>query len=270
MTEDTKKYADRIAKLLAKAESTNSQEEADAFVKKAQELMITYAIDEEMLARAQGKDITDVVVEESFIYGGSYRQATFRIGQYIAQANDCRVLLTKNTRWDNMEKLDKTSDVLHVIGFKSDVDRARLLDTSLQVQAAAALNAWVKAGNLPDWMSGSDKFKARREFLFGFASGLKSKLDEARAAGIKQAETNHAARTKSTQAEASTSVALVLKDKQERVNDWVDEKYGKRLRSVTTRYSRGSVAAATAGHSAGRAANTGAAGLRGRAAIGGR
>jgi len=247
MTDTTapdEKYADKIAKLLRKAESTSSQEEADALYSKAQELMLTYAISEEMVARAAGKTVQDKIVSEHIDYAGSYQAALFDIGAAIARANDCYVLITKNLRVPDKEK-NKWVNVtrLTIIGFKSDVDRVRLLDASVQLQAGLTLRQWAKT-NVKDYWSGMEKFKQRRAFLFGYASGLSYQLHKARAAAVKTVSDEH----------GEKGVALVLADKKTQVNDWVDVTYGKSLRSVKRSYDTPS-GGFGAGHSAGQNAN---------------
>lgn len=238
------KYADKIAKLLRKAESTNSQEEADALFSKAQELMLTYAISEEMLAKAQGKTIEDKIVTDYIDYSGSYREALFDIGAAIARANDCKVLITKNAYagYDDKGKM-KTVTRLTMIGFRSDVDRVRLLDASIQIQAALALRNWAKE-NVKGYWSGMEKYKQRRAFLFGYASGLSAQLMDARRAAVKTVSDEH----------GEKGVALVLADKSARVKDWMDEQYGNSLRTVKRSYEK-PAGGFTGGFNAGKNAN---------------
>lgn len=257
-------YAARIAKLLRKAEST-TPEEAEALVAKAQELMTAYAVDEAMIANAHGESMPEEIVEETIEYTGIFQAALMQIGYNIVRSNNCRGLSQTFPAFKPSGR-PKTS-VLYVIGFKRDVDRVRMLDSSVQVQAASALNVWWKRQN-KSWMSGMEKFKARREFLLGFASGLASRLEEARKQGEAEAIKNEADRMgggfgSGVQAEAAQTVTLVLRTRKEQVNDWVDSKYGDTIRTTRRRYSSGGAGARSAGHAAGRSANTGTTGIGG-------
>lgn len=252
MTGQQEKYADKIAKLLRKAEST-TPEEAEALIAKAQQLMTEYAIDEALLAKARGEEVTEEIVEEDITYKGVYHAALFDIGYAIALANDCRGLIGKHGKYTR----------LHVIGFKSDVERVRMLDASVQIQAVGALTKWWSEQD-SSWMTAMDKFKARREFLFGFARGLGHQLTAAKVAGEKAAAKTQAERAHVSQDDAVESVALVVRSKKARVQDWMDEAYGKRLRSSSRRYSSGGHDARAAGSAAGRRAD-----VSGRSKVGG-
>lgn len=258
--EDSKlPYAERIAKLLRKAEATDSEHEAEALTQKAQQLMVTYAITEELLAKAQGKQVQDQIVEETIVYTGVFSRALYMIGAAIGRNNDCRVLISKTSK-------DTT---LWLVGFSSDVDRVRMLDASIQIQASTALQRWWRAQD-SSWMSAMDKFKARREFLFGFANGVGGKLRDAKMSGIQDAVKAEAERTGDVAA-AKTSTELVLRTRTEQVNDWYDKTYGRSTRTTRMNYSSGGLGARSAGHAAGRSANIGQTGIGNtRGQIGGR
>jgi hypothetical protein len=245
-TQDT--YADKIAKLLAKAESTTPQE-ADALIAKAQELMTKYAIDMALVdALRAGKERREEIIEAIVEYAGTYRMATWRLAHTVATANNCRTMLADDTR-------ERVSH-LHVIGFESDVERVRMLDASLQIQMARALNAWAPENT--QYLDRNQKFAARRQFMFSFTQGVKEKLSTGSAAGERAAKKEH----------GSTSVELVLKSRKDSVNDWMDEQYGRSLRAVKRNYKAGSMSAHSAGLSAGRSADVGNPKVGGKRAIG--
>ncbi|SRR6266581_3202605 len=243
-------YADKISKLLRQAESTDSEAEAEAFTAKAQALMIKYAITEELLARAEGRHAQDVIVTERVIYTGIFHRALFNIGWSIVRANDCKGLITKRAN----------DTALTVIGFKSDVTNVQLLDASLQIQASTAMQRWYRTqagdGGQAQYASRMDKYKMRREFLFGFAQGLFTKLDRAKKIGIDVAIAEETTRTGDADG-ARKSTDLVLLSKKERVTDWMDNEYGSALRTVRRNYSSGGYAARVAGTQAGMNADVG-------------
>lgn len=240
-------YADKIAKLLHKAEKAGTTEEADAFLSKAQELMVTYAIDEAMLARAREGHVEEIVRDE-ILYHSTYSRAQFQIGATIARANDCQVLVRKGK--------DLMRTTLYLIGFKNDVERVNVLNASVQIQAMQAMNNWwCELERAPT--NQREKFKLRREFLFSFAVGLQRKLALAKERGRTQATLNEQQRSNLTPDEAVESVALVLMDKQTRVRRFMDEYYGGNIKKGrATRFAGGNLEAVTAGARAGQNANT--------------
>lgn len=249
MTE-TDKFADKIAKLLRKAEST-TPEEAELLIAKAQELMVTYAIDEEMLARVTGdlRKERDHIVEETIEYTGLFREALRDVGSAIAGANDVRTLISSWPRYEGRKRVKVAR--LHIVGFSEDVRRVHMLNASLQIQAAAAQLQWWSEKDRSGY-SRQEAWQSRRTFLFGFAQGVREKLFAARKRGEEQAQMNVAARDPNAGAD---SVALMLRDKRSQVKDWIDQKYGQSLRGVSRNYKHGS--GYGDGVNAGRRADTG-------------
>jgi hypothetical protein len=239
MTEDREKFADKIGKLLAKAEST-TPEEAELLLQKAQELMSRYSIDEAMVAAARGLESAEKVVEERIVYTGIFREAAFDIGKALCAPNECHHLISHGGK----------TTTLVVIGFEGDVSRVKMLDSSIQIQARGALLKWQKDQDRTH-MGSMEWYKARREFLFGFAEGLRTQLEAAHAKAVKEAKADE---KPSPTSPSSSSVELVLRDKKQRVSDWIDETYG-RLTTTSRRYSSGGYAARVAGHDAGRRAD---------------
>jgi hypothetical protein len=161
-------YADKIAKLLRQAEGTDNANEADAFNARAQSLMIKYAVSEELLAQAEGRQVQDTIVQETIVYKGIFHMALFDIGRAIGDANSCRVLIQKHPGVTQTDML--------LIGFKSDVTNVKVLDASLQVQASTAMQRWYRRQDVTGYTA-MMKAKMRRQFLMSFAKGLKYKLN---------------------------------------------------------------------------------------------
>lgn len=245
------KYADKIAKMLALAENAGTQAEAEAFTEKAQSLMTEYAISNDLLAIARGDQLQDEIVRDRIDYVSIYRIAEWYIGNAVAEANHCKVLISKNP-WD-AEK-PKSTYRLILIGFKSDVERVKLLNASLQIQASIAMRRWwAEKRDEVEHRSGMQQFKMRRTFLSGFASGVQTKLMHAMREGVSAAERGTGSRVGSGE--------LVLVAKKERIQTWVDETYGRKMRSVKMSYKDGGMDARLAGNAAGRQANVGTKGL---------
>lgn len=265
-TDQATKYADKIAKLLRHAEKAGTKEEADTFIEKAQELMVQYAISEELVNQARGENekTTEEIVQRDLLFTGIYKEALMQIGYAIVNTNDCRGVYYKLSA---IKGVRPASIRLTVTGFESDVRRVEMLNASVQIQATAAQARWNDENKEAiSWMSGMDKFKERREFLYGFATGLRAQLVEAKKRGAEAARKEEEARLRDAgvslsdaATQSSDSVALVLTSKKQRVDDFVDKTYG-RLRSSSSRRSTGSYGARSSGAAAGRAADAGGTG----------
>src|SRR4026208_2027649 len=84
------KYAEKIAALLRKAEST-TPEEAELLVEKAQQLMTQYAISEAMLDAARGVE-RDEIDQTPIKMTGVFREAIGELLWAIAASNNCRAV----------------------------------------------------------------------------------------------------------------------------------------------------------------------------------
>lgn len=245
MEDQRAKYAAKIEKLLRKAESTTPAE-AEALMAKAEELMMTWAIDQAMIDSIRGKEKREEIVKFEKWYEGVYNRALYDIGSSIAYPNDLRVL---------QSKMDKKMRIT-VIGFESDVENWKILDASLQLQAIRALNNWWKNTDT-SWYSAMDKYKARRDFLWGFAAGVGNQLSDARRAAEKEAARMEAERNQVDDKTASESVSLVLASRKQQVNAWVDKTYGKLRSARPANYARSYSGGNGAGYKAGSTADVG-------------
>lgn len=262
MTEEKEKYADRIAKLLTLAEGEGP--EAELAMVKADELMLKYAIDEAMVASVRGLSV-DELVQDQFDYSGIYRNGHQQLGGVIAQNFGLKIVYGRDGWRKPIVK------PLYVAGFKSDVERARLLDASVQLQCVAAFKKWnAENKDRLAWMDKGLAFRSRRDFVFGFAEGVDMKLAQARRAARAEAIVTEAERAGTTEAEAKESVALVLVNRKTRVDEYYDTVWGGRTRKVSHNYGSGSAGGRGAGQAAGMNANTNTgSGIKGnRGAIG--
>ena len=251
-------YAEKIQKLLRKAEST-TPEEAEMLTAKAQELMEKYAISELMLQQAAKKGV-DEIVREEFVLSGSYRVALGQSTFHILSNCRLRASYTENLPRVVDGKTRKQTYIIFSHGYQSDQRRARLLDTSIQVQAARALGTWWK--NNQQYYVGQDRqgFLARRQFLFSFADGLYYKLREATRVGREQAEKEEAMRRQVAETKVKDEVALVLKSRSDLINAWMEQHHP--TRAARNRPQKGGdYAASTAGFAAGQNADVGQPGL---------
>lgn len=243
--------ADKIAKLLLKAEST-TPEEAEELYQKAQELMAKYAIDEAMLEAARGiGNRENPIIAEEFVNIGIYRFPLSRLTFFVMKANGLECIQLSDPGWREVDgKVYKETEVLVGVGYQNDVERVKLLRTSLMLQAMRAEAAWWKKNK--DLYESEKKFKqhrARRGFLFAFADGAYQKLHDAYAKGKKDAEEEH----------GSESVALVLRDKSLAVKNKFEMMFPD-IRKVKDRKDKGDAWARANGYEAGQKADVGTGG----------
>ncbi|WP_327677918.1 DUF2786 domain-containing protein [Kitasatospora sp. NBC_00458] len=152
----------RIRALLAKAESTEYPEEAEALTAKAQQLMAQHSIDEALLA----VDDADPNAPGALRIGvdNPYEGPKTMLLDSVAAANRCRVVWAKEFGFCTL------------IGFDADLDGVELLYTSLLVQATHAMQ---KAGSRQH-LDGASRTKAfRQSFLVSYAARIRERLAEA-------------------------------------------------------------------------------------------
>lgn len=267
MTEHETRYAEKIRALLAKAEST-TPEEAALLVTKAQELMTRYAISQAMIDQAAGTT-TDVIEQREVILVGNFHERKMSITNVVARANNCRPVYRQHGKGEWSEplevdgKLYKAGITLTLTGFRSDLERVLLLDASLQLQCASALAAW-RRENYRDWWTRSEDHRNRKQFITSFADEVGRRLRDAVREAEGEAVRDEATRAGTSEAEAISSVALVLRSRKDQVKDWNDKHYGGTLRTVSRNYQAGSYNAREGGRDAGSRADLGRPSISGR------
>lgn len=277
MTNLQEKYADKIAKLLAKAESTTPAE-SEALIMKAQELMTQYAIEQTMVDAARGIE-RDVIETRIVHFIGNQRGELASMCSSLASLNDCMIVQWKSSSLhvpDARKAVKVHSDgyvevtshrkaiKYEITGYASDLDRVLMLNTSLQIQAMREMKQWWDTEGKLD--HGHDtyahKVRIKCEFIEAFSDGAYNKLYEAIRVGKQSATQTEAKRTNQSEGEATTSVDLVLRNRRDSVKDFYDKRYGK-LRSGRASYKTHlSSGARNAGHAAGRRADVGQSGIR--------
>ena len=205
----TADMARRIRALLDKAENTEFIHERDAFTAKAMSLMAEYRITEAMIdAQRVGADRRGRLGDRDIQLGsGPYVRARLALLTRVGNANGCAVVT--RVGWDGRVAM------LH--GYESDLSRTELLYTSLLVQATSeASKIAARRGN--------STVSVRRSFLFGFATKVGDRLDEAQAVAAEEAD---AAAPAASGGQRSSSVAMVLADRSAEVDDYVKQRYGR-------------------------------------------
>jgi hypothetical protein len=221
---------DLIAKLLAKAEST-TPEEAEALTEHAERLMVKYGIEQARIDERRGRlgQEREDLVQERILFTGTYSRDMRELGAGVALALGTVCPL----------HAEGAGSVLYLVGHTSDVQQARTLTASLEVQAMVAMRAWW-AHHRDGYRlcSESDRRRARSGFIRGFAAGAAGRIRDSRQAIVD---------------EAGSGTALVLASRRDRVEAAVDR--------MTTRRGRArhgaDAGAFMHGHRSGSQAQTG-------------
>lgn len=152
---------ERVRALLAKAESTAFDEEAEALTAKAQQLIARHAIDEALLDRDE--DVGEPSVRRIPV-DAPYASAKAYLLAEVARANRCRVVHTPDLGW------------VTAFGYDHDLAAVDLLSTSLLAQATAAM---ARQGARRDTAGRSRTRSFRRAFLLGFGHRIGERLRRA-------------------------------------------------------------------------------------------
>ena len=190
---------DRVRKLLAMAERTDNTEEADAFSRKAAELIARHRISDLALQQADPGELT---IAEVPLGRGAYVRARYHLLAAVAEANGCIATFMTGER----------STMGHVTGHRSDVDSIRVLYTSLHQQMSTRAASQRRS-------TGAATQRYRRSFMFGFAAEVAEML---RAAQTDAVATH----------EDPESLVPILLDREQRVREFAGQRLG---RIVTAR-----------------------------------
>ena len=151
----------KVRALLAKAESTNFEHEADALTAKAQELMSRHAIDE---AVAWGGTVgqKEVPSARRLPVDDPYAAAKSALLAVVATANGVRAV------WHESFAL------MTLVGFEADLESVDLLFTSLVMQASKSVLA---KGQIRDGRGRSRTRSFRQSFYVAFAQRIHERLE---------------------------------------------------------------------------------------------
>lgn len=220
----TSPWLSRVQALLAKAESTDFPDEADALLTKAQDLMARHAISEAMVAaeRSRSGAAPDPIGTRRIVVDAPYASAKRVLLGAVAHANGCRCVYLGQ---------DRAGRPCRLFGHESDLAKVETLFASLSVQAARAM----VAAPIPP---GDTARRFRHAFLLAYANRIGQRLRDA----------GEAARAAATaESGDSEAVGLVLRSRKAAVDQALNDAY------PNTRKARSS-ATSGAGWSSGRSA----------------
>lgn len=208
----------KIQLLLNKAESTDSEHEAEALWEAAQKLMVRHAIDESMLPGNDQKREKIVTREIKLNPRDEIFTQKATLCNAIAKANRCQVIMVKGL------------GLIKIIGYESDAEFVEMLYASVMMQYAGARNRGWKAYGGP---------QSRYLWVNAFAQGYAYRIGER-------------LREMAQRVDAGTGQELVLRDRAQDVADEVSRLHP-RLRSRVAKYRGGE--GANAGRTAANSAN---------------
>lgn len=238
-SDDDRSLLERVRKLLDKAEGTTNSHEADAFSRKAAELIAEHRIDPDRLATLGTGD--ELRVREFEVGRGAYVRARLALLQAVADAHDVRVVFQARPQ----------GTVAMAAGFTSDLDVVEVMYTSLHQQAASQM-ARIRR------RTGAATQQFRRSFLFGFADKIGEVLGESKLRAEERAE--------QTDSVGASARALAETTRTDRVEEFAAGAFGR------VRTARAPSAAQLGGFGAGAAAassaDVGRSRLAGRRALG--
>jgi len=189
---------EKVRGLLAKAESTSFEAEAEAFTAKAQELMARHAIDAALLwarsARGEEPTVVRIAVDDP------YAEAKQLLLHIVAKHSRCRAVI-----YDGYA-------MSAVIGFANDLTATEVLFTSLLVQAQSSMQRLV-ATSPPGSRPRSRPFKT--SFLVSYANRIGQRLSEI-----------NDEITATAEQEVGTSLVPVLAERDIEVDAKLDAEFG--------------------------------------------
>lgn len=207
-------YVNQIRGLLALAEDPATPEAAaNAARDKASELIIKWEIDEAKLTAAGDERLkNEQIIAKTVKPKGpvTYAHELSLIGGRVADALGMRGFIT--SYWDPGTGRTRGTHrpAYKIVGFESDVQRAEMLIASLITQCLAGLDTYVRdMHHSYEWgyMSGTDRFQAKRGFIQGFSIRVADRL-----AALRKVQVDET---------TGTSTDLVLVDRSDRVNGYV-------------------------------------------------
>jgi hypothetical protein len=188
----------RIRALLAKAESTDFPEEAEALTEKAQSLMARHTIDAAVLAQRPGSPPGSgrtAVLARRLHLDEPHVDAKAAVVQAVGSANGVRVVL------------QPFFGMATLVGAADDLDLVELLVTSLLLQAGRAMAAAAQVGG-----ARVRSTAYRRGFLYSFAQRIGERLDGAREQATAEATATYGAALVPVLAERERAVDTAVND----------------------------------------------------------
>lgn len=235
---------DKVRKLLAKAESTDNANEAEAFSAKAAALIARHRLDVHQVQASLQRG--DLGLRRVPLGRGAYVRARLSLLCAVARHHDCEVVFETST----------TGTTAVVAGYQDDLDIMAVMYESLHVQAASQM-----AGARRSTPAATQRW--RRSFLFGYAAKVNELFEASQAAAAPSPPSANRAGPPTLFDQASVPDLVA---RRERVQDFAARSFGRVTRA------RAAAPATAAGWQKGQAAasqaDLGRTRLAGRRALG--
>lgn len=215
--EDQGKWEIRIQALLAKAESTNSEEERTTILEKVEDLMAKWGIDRAVIeARRMAEGAPPKVSQLKMDFAGmrgqtrkDYLEAAYRIAMALGNMRGLRL--------NNFELRGNNHDLL-LVGFESDLEAFSMLWSSLQMQMITGSVAWWKNEVMRDQgcagFPAHVRSKMKSDYVYGYTNTVAHRLRDIRRRREQEASSD-----------SSGSSALVLVDRGNLVDQQFNEMF---------------------------------------------
>jgi len=197
---------ERVRRLLAQAESTPYEAEADTFTAAAQSLMARHSLDVAMLSESAGRP-ADTAKPVRLWVERPYEQEKIQLLHVVAEANRCRAVWMSNFGFAT------------VIGHRADLAAVEAIFTSLLLQATRAM---VGEGRQVTGSGRSRTRSFRRSFLFSYATRIGERLRAATESETASVLEEHDANGSGATG-ASRALVRVLAKRSAEVDAMVDE-----------------------------------------------
>lgn len=194
------KMLDRIRALLAKAESTEFEAEAETFTAKAMELMAQYGIEHAHLAASGG--VADEIGQTRITIGNPYSPEKALLLQEIAKVMRCRTMARRATA--------NTTPYSTLFGYRSDMERVELLYTSLLLQASSQVTRQRPTVSSNGYRPSVTAY--RRAWLQGFTESVAERLRDAERRATQQSNPHSGPSTALVLADRSTMVDRLFRE----------------------------------------------------------
>lgn len=201
-------WLNKVQKLLAMAERTDNPAEAEAFSAKAEQLMMTYAIDQAMLDSARTPEEREKIVAVTMKLYAPYVTAKRVLVHNVAGVFNVQTLYTDTMRYSAKDSVGYST----LVGFTSDVEKVELLMTSLLIQQTRAI-----AVARPPYRANLRTF--RTSFAMGFANTVINRVRKAYTEAKKEATST-----------SGTSTELALFDRKQLVKSEFDSMFPNRTK----------------------------------------
>lgn len=193
------KWITKVEKLLALAERGGTPEEAEAAFEIAQKLMVQWSIEEAMLQQ-DGSSQDELVTETIDMKRRRLFGVFVDLWVAVCINNDVKILIRRPGSF-------QVPGVV-LIGWQSDVDKVKLLWSSLmlhsQLERNRAIPDYMK--QIPRWSNSAEVTRFRKSFMEGYARRINTRLRKVREA------------TRQEATEANTSTALAIRSRSEAVD----------------------------------------------------